>query len=222
MKREVEEALAPLDWAFVQSVDPWGAAWLGARFSIGANDVLADPQSAKASLLSVKGMSEALLVVLRGLDEMPPEQEARIDLGSSPVEERDKGWPKRVEAARSALWSIVPGLVDELRNLEHEAAKASRGGRKNHLAYSVASAVAEIYVIGIGEKPRMGRLESGAGTSGLFGRVTEDVFRALGLQVSGAYRPCAAAIKELDKNRVEELIARRKPWNRIARIPLTR
>lgn len=165
MKPEVEEALEPLNWRFVQQVDPWGAAFLAASLATEASDTLASPKSAKASLSKLRSMSKAMLAVLSGLDEMPPEQEARIDLGSSQLGERDRDWPKRVEAARSALWSIVPGLAEELRKLEAEAAKATKGRPMNRLAYSVASAVAEIYMIGRGERPTIGRLESGMGRS---------------------------------------------------------
>jgi hypothetical protein len=145
-------------------------------------------------------------------------------LNSTPVDERDGGWPDHTSNAACALETLVPGLIYWTELLEHEAQKARRGGRHNEPAYRIAAALAEIYVIGLGEKPTIGNLADGTGPSGLYGKVTRTVLAQLGLGDIDVVRPCRAAIKDLTEDRMRMLFGLHQPYGaasifRVARIP---
>lgn len=171
-----------------------------------AGMVAPSPQNAKAALARHLALCKELLEVVERLRALSEDAATTINLGSTPVDDRNGGWPDHIAMAVTTLERLVPGLNSWAEFLEHEAGKSRRGGRKNEPAYLIAETLAEIYVIGLRKKPTIGKLVDGTGPSGSFGKVTAAVFAILKVEKSDVIRPCKAAIEGLSESRMNRLL----------------
>lgn len=79
-----------------------------------------------------------------------------VNVSACSPEERDTGMPDRIAEAKAALEALVDGLIEAQEILTWERGNAKSGRQTNKAAYRVAEAVAEVYVIGTGQKPTAG------------------------------------------------------------------
>jgi hypothetical protein len=220
---EVEAELRKIGWTWA-SRDPRRKFLYEMVLQANAGMVAHSPQDAKEQLAQHRILCATVFAAIEGLRTIPKDAATSINLGSTPVDDRDGGWPDHIASAASALETLVHGLIDWTEFLEHEAQKARRGGRHNEPAYRIAAALAEIYVIGLGEKPAIGNLADGRGPSGPYGKVTKSVLAHLGFGDKDVVRPCRAAIRDLTEDRMRMLLRLHQPYGaaaifRVARIP---
>lgn len=210
MTPEVEAALLPLNWHLVKRQYPTKARWIGLQLKPNGGLLHPDAQAAKVALERHDEALRAMRTVLDHLNDMESEKINRIDLASCPIEDLHSSpgfdWSGRVDAARTALIQIIPGMLQEAELLRWEAGKAQQGGQKNQAAYRVAEAVAEIYVLGLKKRPTAGKLANGMGVSGLFGKVVASVFVALDIKAKALFGPCDAAKSAMTEARMLELL----------------
>lgn len=205
MTPELEVELNKIGWKWA-SRNPWHKVWYELVLRKDGGLVASDPQEARAALARHRALCASVINVVEGLRALSDDAATSINLDCIPVDERDKPWPDHITRAASALEFLAPGLIGWADLLAHEAQKARRGGQVNEPAYRIAETIAEIYVVGLGEKPTIGRLEDGSGPSGLYGRVTAAIFSILEVRASDVFRPCRTAIDRLTEARMRQLL----------------
>ncbi|WP_137110001.1 hypothetical protein [Rhodobacter sp. SY28-1] len=200
MTPEVEAELNKIGWARV--VDPWQRAWFSTTLKVYGGLVAPSPKAAVAAAKRHRRLCVAILASVEGLTALSDDARGTINLESTPVDHRDEGWPDHVGVAIEALHAISPGLLRWEEFLKHEEERAKRGRPKNEPAYRIASALAEIHLIGKGKPPKVGRLEDGGGPSGIYGQTVANVCALLGIKVADVVPPCLEAVKGLTPERI--------------------
>lgn len=105
-----------------------------------------------------------------------------------------------------SLDPIVSAIRAHKSHLNAEVSKLPRS-KKNVSAHQIAAAIAELYVVGLGEKPKFGKDHSTYELNGVFAKVAFQVFEILEIPFSRqTSSPFAAAIKRLSDERMEELL----------------
>lgn len=208
MTPELEAELNKIGWA---RVDLWHRAWLATSLKADGGLVASSPQAAEAARKKYLKLRRSIVATVEGLTALSEEARTSINLDSTPPDERDGGWPDHVDAVVQALHAICPGLVRWAEYLDHEADKAKRGRPWNEPAFRVASAMAEIYLIGRGKIPTVGRLADGGGPSGTFGKAVAKVCILLGIKVADVVPHCQRAIADLTPDRIAETRAATNP-----------
>lgn len=220
MRPEIEAALAPLNWPTVRLRFPARAQALALTFNQRAADL--SPRFQRRNAEQLEALMAGMAATFEAMAALSPEMANRINLQSTPPVERDGGWPDHLEAAGEALRRIVPGVLAEVETARHFAGPPKRGQEPNVLAYRVAEAIAEIHVLGLGQRPTIGRGGTGEQALGTqFGRAVEAVFDAMGLRVGEPFRPASAAARALRGHRLDQLLAlHRDPLGDVARLSL--
>jgi hypothetical protein len=163
----------------------------------------------------------AMAKVLDELEALSPEKLRYANRSSSLAldtpEERAIEVPDRVSQARAALEAIVPGILSLNESMAWEAdlqkGKAPRGRPPNRAAYRIAEALAEVYVIGLGRTPPLGRDSGSNEANGGFAKAFADVCKVLGVRVEDPHDVCEAAKEKLTPERVAELLGWRTGRN---------
>lgn len=208
MTPELEAELNKIGWA---RVDPWQRARLSTSLTANGGLVASSPQAATAAASSHRNLCQSIVAAVEGLTKLSEEARTSINLDSTLPDELDGGWPDHVDAAVQALYAICPGLLRWTEYLNHEANKAKRGRPWNEPAFRVAAAMAEIYLIGRGKVPTIGRLADGGGPSGEYGKAMAKVCNLLEIKVADVVPHCQRAIADLTPDRIAEIRAATNP-----------
>jgi hypothetical protein len=179
------------------------------------------PGDAKKLAAEMHALFKAIVELVQGLDHLPNTVKRSINLSSISKDELFKlvragvdNPPDLIEKFRNGLLSIAPGIEATHSRLEREAGPVKKGRRRNEAAYAVSQTIANVFVIGFGSIPTLGRRADSEGLSGQYGRTVEDVFRYLGIRVSDAYDPCKCAVEKLNGEYLELLLMLRCPVTR--------
>lgn len=203
MTPELEAELNRIGWQAAKHHP--AAIWWRSKLTTNSGLVAVSPQLAKADLARHLDLCKNVAAVISDLVMLSEDARTTINLVSTPVDDRNGGWPDHVGATRLSLEGIVDGLAEWKSLLEHEAEKAGVGRQRNQPAYRIAEALSEIYFCGLGRMPTIGNRADGAGPSGLFGSAAGGIFTILGVQIQDVVPPCKAAISKLTPDRIKTL-----------------
>lgn len=192
------EALLPLGWNRVQRLAPWRSARLWGQL---------DPEGGmlngrRGAFDRHHNLAAAVLNVLEILDELSPKEVESLDLHATDPDERDRGLVPAVSNVHDSLEKLIPGILAD--GEIHQAELPL--GKKNIAAYRIVDALAEIYVIGKGQRPTASRHAINGGPSGVFPRAADKVLRILGHQIADIYPLCKAAKQSMSDDRFEALL----------------
>lgn len=221
MTHELEAILNRIGWATVKFVAPFLAGSLAARLTPNGGLFESHRPTARAGLERHQQLMTAMAKVLEELEALSPGKLRYANWASSLAldtpDARDVGVPDRVSQARAALEAIVPGILSLNESLAWEAelreGNARRGRPPNRAAYRIAEALAEVYVIGMGKTPPLGRDSGSNEANGGFATTFVDVCKILGVRVKDPHDVCEAAKEKLTPERVTELLGWRTGRN---------
>lgn len=113
---------------------------------------------------------------------------------------------KHFEELLVSLDPIVSAMLTHKSHLDADVSELPRS-KKNISTHQIAAAIAELYVVGLGEKPKFGKDHSTYELNGVFAKVAFQVFEILEIPFSRqTSSPFAAAIKRLSDEKMEELL----------------
>lgn len=196
MTPEVEAELKKIGWARVTNRQ---RALLAEALKLDGGLAAPGPRPGKAVASKHRRLCLSIVAAAEGLAALSDDMRTSINLVSTPVDERDGGWPDHVGVAVEALHAISPGL---LYWADYLAGKPKRGRPKNEPAFQVASALAMIHVIGTDKMPTIGNLADGSGPSGAYGKAVAKVFALLDIKVADVVPLCQKAINDLTPDRI--------------------
>lgn len=200
MTPEVEAILQRIGWDVVSRASPALALQLAHQFQTPAAGVLVSTDASARDLADrVRGLGESAFALATGLLALPENVRQNVDLTSLNISEIQGGeeGADLVEEVQSALWRLMRGLAATEARLRFEGGQNRRGNPKNLVPHAIAFAAAQIYVIGMGSLPAAHNETAGHEVRGIFGKVVEDLFDAMGLGFD-AIGPARAAIARLE------------------------
>ena len=207
MTPEIEAALSRIGWQTVKRLPIYLISRAESVLSPTGGRFTAKTSSAKLEHDRLANLLGQLNATVAGLKQLSHKQIRSIDGGAATDDElQSAAPPSRIRAAVSALEGIVPGVEHLCALVNIEAGTPKKGAPRNEAAYRIAKVLAEIYVVGLGEKPTIGLRADGTGPSGLYGSVASDVFRLLSITVNDVRAPCREAIGLLDEGKMQMLL----------------
>lgn len=208
MRPELEAELDKIGWQKVKAASPAYAQHLEKQLSDFGADLR--PQLAKAEGRRLKRVRAAMVALHDEIGALSPESRSFIDVASCAPEVLDTGIPPLSGSLQLAIEAIAPGVLQLSEVLDAEARRVGKGRKKNAAAYRIADALAEIYVIGCGSVPTIGKHHDTNAATGVFGKVGGAVFRILGVAVAAtSIEPFEAAIFGLTDERLAGLLRHR-------------
>lgn len=182
VREELLLSLREIGWSHVQQIAPNQARRL--LHSLIAAAVEPTPLIDKSQAQALLAIKNSAARCLKDLEKISAQTEGSIDIHCTPVELLDTGATKAVGDARQALMQLIEGTKHVHGFMSNSAAQIGRGNPINYRAHFVAKAVAEAFVIGLGQAPKFGMRPDGAGPSTLFGRTVVKCLHVLEIDAS--------------------------------------
>lgn len=226
MTPEVESILEGIGWDFARLCLPvqaavWTKVFRDAGEGIAASRITTSPQESKALSRRVDAILRMAKGLVEHLQQLPDPVRQNINVGATSFAELKEmhsrnavDFPDRITWTLDELSDLIPGIAATQRRLKLHGTKAKRGGQRNEVAFTIAKAVAEIYALGLGIRPSVGRRADVPGLSGRYARTVEKVYSAMGLSVVDAHDQCKEAVERYDAGQMDGLL--------LVRCPLTR
>jgi hypothetical protein len=201
---EIEAFLNRIGWQHVKWVAPATALSLSVQMTNTDSD--GRPRRAAIEQKHVAQLRKAMASLWEAIDALSPESRSLVDVNSCPVEDLGKGIPHSVQGLTDAMEAVVPGVLWLSDILAIEQERLGLGRPKNDAAHRIARTIAEIYVIGLGEKPSYGRRGDMPGPSCEYPKVVAGVLEVFGIKVGDVAAICETAVKDLSDERMARLL----------------
>ena len=208
MTPELRKLLEPIGWSVVEKSTPVLAATLLDRLTQFGGRIGATKSESAAIKKTVEAAMKSAFRTIQMLDKLPIHCQDQVNLAREALDAlaqiRNGERPNRpasdqTSRAKHELFDLLAALEAVDARLEREARGLSRGNQPNEKSYAFALVVAEIYLVGVGEMPSVGRnAEDWSRLTCSYGRTVQSVAGAMGLQVGDWYRPCETAISRLE------------------------
>lgn len=151
--QKVRKELNKIGWKHVKSVTPNKANFLAQEIlNIGA---IPTPRDDKSQVSVLADLEKHLIGCLSAASEISNFNEISINIGSTPFETRDFEILSAVDSTVEQIEKILPSVQETLSVLRSSSEKIKRGPPVNFRVHGVARAIAQIYVIGLGEIPKV-------------------------------------------------------------------
>ncbi|WP_417249647.1 hypothetical protein [Celeribacter sp.] len=203
-----ERYLAPLErlgWSRVCLKAPNFAAEIGHRILTATE--WDKGRRFKSDLAALERILRGVREVSLGFHELSEEQSRMINFQASryagaDIEAASEDHISRLfeilEPIASSMWLGSEELVENIQKLPHH--------KKNWPAFEIAEAIAELYVVGVGTRPTLGKDQASSEINGKFAEVTFEVFDILDVSVSRqTIQPFKRAVARLDAEKMRRL-----------------
>lgn len=203
-----EQFLVPLErlgWSRVCLKAPNFAAEIGHRILTASE--WDKGKRTKSDLAALDRINHGVREVLLGFRALSKEQKQMVNFRAGRFAGADietaaddyiLGLFEALEPIVNSTLLVSEELSGDVENLPHH--------KRNVAAYEIAAAIAELYVVGVGTKPPLGKDQGSSEINGKFADVTFEVFEMLGVSVSRqTIQPFKDAIDRLSDEKMLRL-----------------
>ncbi|SFR98403.1 hypothetical protein [Yoonia litorea] len=201
MTDELAEGLSEIGWARVQSQFPRVACRLIDAVSPDEMIRYRTPAQARKQLKKLQSFWGRLVAVCEDLSELREPEYKTVNHWSASSTELDNGAaPDRIATLIQSAAQMEPGLSMLIDELEDRAAKGTGKRPRNELAFEVADALMDVYLVGKGSLPTYGRQSNEKKVSGEYCLLLELLFARMELKVDDVVNVAETLIKPLKDN----------------------
>lgn len=198
--------LQQLGWARVCLKSPNFAARIGHKILLASE--WDGGKRDKADLAALIKFDAGVLEVVRSYEALSSTSKNMVNFQANRIVGTDieRASPNHFEELLMALRPIVSAVLGEEKQLREEVSNLPHPKRITS-ARLIALAIAELHVVGLGEKPRLGKDQGTYELNGVFAKAAFQVFEILGIPCSRqTATPFKAAIDSLTDEKMENLL----------------